>query len=395
MKNITYLFIIFYILTSNVIAQDQRTFNFNKSEVSYYLFSNMTPGFTQFPNHEAKFILVNEQGNLLEDLKSSKINDEKIARNDRTLYYYLKIPRLKNDKEYVKFLKEFVEETYNRDFFDRNTTSIDFQKSEVHFSCDYLTELNKYFSKLIVSDNSSLLSCQENFVLANDSLKINLTTSIEYENIDLKESMQKRKNFVLINELDDWKNKFFITLTFGQFYLDSEYTTDFDEETFVDVNEIKSIWSLTSGYMFTNKIGGLINFSLKTKKSQSTNFDGVNISGSGNGIGLFKFGVGARYMPFAKKRWSIYGDVQGGVLSLIAEGGTGSGTLFGGVTRNLTEKSESTTYVSFAAGTNYRLGKTVYLNSNIDYTNSKFDNNIGSISGFTGFTVNLGLGFSF
>jgi hypothetical protein len=147
--------------------------------------------------------------------------------------------------------------------------------------------------------------------------------------------------------------------------------------------------------MFSNKLGGLINFILKTKKNRSTNFDGVNISGSGNGIGLFKFGIGTRYVPFNKKRWSIYGDVHGGILKLRAEGGTASGSLFGGVTRNITEKSESTNYISIVAGTNYKLGKTVYLNSNIDYTVSKFDNNIGSISGFTGFSVNLGLGFSF
>lgn len=394
MKNITFSFILFCILTSNIIAQELRTFNFNKNEISYYLFSNMTPSFTQFPNHNAKFIIVNEQGNLLEISKRSKISDEKIARNDQTLYYYLKIPSLKNEKEYVKFLKEFVEETYQRDFFNRNSTSIDFRDSEAPFGCDSIEELNIYFSSIIVSENSNLLSCEKSSIISNIE-KIKLSTSIKYDKITIMEAEQKREDYELLNQLDDWKSKFFITLTFGRSYIDPNYTTDFDEETFVDVNEIKSIWCLTSGYMFTNKLGGLINFSLKTKKSQSTNFDGVNISGSGNGIGLFKFGIGARYIPFAKKRWSIFGDVHGGILNLRAEGGTGSGTLFGGVTKDITEKSESTNYISFVTGANYRLGKTVYLTSNIDYTFSKFDNNIGSISGFTGFTVNLGLGFSF
>ena len=384
----------FFILIEFVSAQEQRSFTFKKNEICYYFFSNMTPSLTLFPNHNAKFILVNEQDNLLENSKRSKINDEKIARNDQTLYYYLKIPSLKNDQEYVKFLAEFVAETYNRDFFDRNSTSIDFREIDASFACEFIEELNMYFSSIIVSENSHLLSCGKSSIISKTE-KVKWSTSITYEKITFIEAEQKRKDFKLINQLDRWQSKFFIALTLGRSYINPNYTTDFDEETFVDVNEIKSIWSLTSGFMFTNKLGGLINFSLKAKKSQSTNFDGVNISGSGNGIGLIKFGIGARYMPFTKKKWSIYGDVHGGIIHLSAKGGTGSGSLFGGVTKNINEKSESTNYISMVVGANYRLGKLVYLTSNIDHTFSEFDHDIGSISGFTGYSINFGLGFTF
>jgi hypothetical protein len=66
-----------------MIAQELRTFIFNNNEISYYLFSNMTPSFTQYPNHNAKFIMVNEYDNLLENSKRSKINNEDIFRIEK------------------------------------------------------------------------------------------------------------------------------------------------------------------------------------------------------------------------------------------------------------------------------------------------------------------------
>jgi hypothetical protein len=46
-------------------------------------------------------------------------------------------------------------------------------------------------------------------------------------------------------------------------------------------------------------------------------------------------------------------------------------------------------------GTNYRLGKVVFFNGSFEYTMSSFEIDIGSISGFTGYTLNFGIGFSF
>lgn len=394
MRNISFSFIVLCIITVKIYGQEQRSFKFNNKEVAYCFLSNMTPGLTKFPNHKAKFIVVDEQNSLLEASLTNKILDKNIVNKDKTLYYYFKIPKLKNEKEYVSFLKEFITDTYNIDFFDKNTTSLYFQDSEVPFGCSSLDELNVHLSKIIVTESSSLLGCNTSFVVSTDNKKSKLRTTINYEPLTTEESERQRENYKLISQLHNWKHNFFITLTLGHHSIDNKYKTSFDEETFVDINDVNSMWNISSGYMFTNKIGGLLSFSLMTSKEQTSNINGISVSGSGNGVGIFKFGIGARYIAFAKKNWSIYGDIQGGLLSVRAEGGTGSGTIFG-VTRNITEKTERSNYLSFVLGANYRLGKTMYLTSNFDYTRSNFDTEIGSISGFTGYTINVGIGFSF
>lgn len=143
--------------------------------------------------------------------------------------------------------------------------------------------------------------------------------------------------------------------------------------------------------MFTDRFGALIDFTLLSTKDQEIDFSGGDISGSGYGAGIFKTGLGLRYIPFLKNNWSIYTDLSIGAINVRAGGGSGS--LFGG--QNFNESSEKSNFLAFSLGTNYRLGKVVYCNGNFEYTNSKFDNNIGSIKGFTGYSISVGLGLSF
>jgi hypothetical protein len=77
-------------------------------------------------------------------------------------------------------------------------------------------------------------------------------------------------------------------------------------------------------------------------------------------------------------------------LNVSTAGGKGG---IGG--SDVSESSEANNYLGFSIGAIHRLGKVVFLESNLEYTSSSFENNIGSISGFTGYTINLGIGFSF
>ncbi len=396
------LLLIFFNLIPKVYAQEKRTFTFDKNAVVYYFSSSMTTSFTKFPNHKAKIIIVNEQKNLIDFIESHK-NHRNITRGkDQTLYYYIKFPRLEDENEYVKFLDEFLNKNYNEDFFDRNTVSIDFKDHKAPFSCKSLDDLNLYLAKIIVKSNDNLLNCNETYVLLKDNQNRKLKTRISYESITIKESQQKRETYKMIKSLDKFKGTYFIALTIGNHSINSKNLTDFDEETLVDINEVHSIWHLTSGYMFTNKIGGVLDLGLLYTKEESRNTDSnsnvFSINGSGNGVGVLKFGIGARYISFAKKRWSIYSDIKGGILTARAEGGTGSFTIFNGSisnTRDIKKKREKSNYLNFELGVNYRLGNLIFLTSNFQYTISNFKNDIGSVSGFGGYTINLGIGFSF
>ena len=185
------------------------------------------------------------------------------------MYYYIKFPRLEDENEYVKFLDEFLNKNYNEDFFDRNTVSIDFKDHKAPFSCKSLDDLNLYLAKIIVKSNDNLLNCNETYVLLKDNQNRKLKTRISYESITIKESQQKRETYKMIKSLDKFKGTYFITLTIGNHSINSKNLTDFDEETLVDINEVHSIWHLKSGYMFTNKIGGVLDLGLLYTKEES------------------------------------------------------------------------------------------------------------------------------
>lgn len=381
-------FLVSSAFVSCVIGQEKRSFTFKKQTIEYYFFSNMTPGLTKYPNYQAKVIVVDGEDNLEEYSKSNKIDNVRQANKDKTLYYYFKLPNLKNEKQYVNFLKKFIEQNYRSDFFDRNTVSLRFSDSEIPFTCMSLDDLNRFLSKIVTSEISDLLQCKKAFVVSGEKDDTNLNTSVKYESITYISSIQKRKEYKRIDHLNNWKGNYFLSLTLGNHFIDKNYQSSFDEETLVDINEVNSIWHLSFGHMFSDRLGGLLDFGYMKSNEQS--IDIGSLSGTGSGFLMSKLGVGVRYNPIVKKNWSIYGDLKGGMLIVNAAGG--SGNIYG---IDMAESSESTSYLGMSVGINYRLGKVVFFNSSFEYTMSSFESDIGSISGFTGYTLNFGIGFSF
>jgi len=391
-------------VTGIIHSQEKRIFNFNSEEVPYYLSLNFKYGLSILPNLNAKIVIVNDQESLLSVSESIKIPEKKIYKKDYLLYYYLKLPKLKSEKEYLNFLKAFIEENYNRDVFNRNTISIDFKQNTIPFSCESLEELNTFLAQVIVSEKSNLLKCGRSFILSNNNLKEKLKTSISYESIRfIGEAEKIKEDYKLLKSLSQWKNTYFIAIKLGLQEISKNQRTTFDEETRVDFSDLKTVWNIDAGYMFSEKFGGFLNFGITYKKEQkdqniSNSVNGITISGSGSGAGVIKIGLGVKYIPFVKDRWSIYTDLAGGFLSAKAGGGDGSVTISNGNVNNTiskVERTEKSKYLNLSLGANYRLGRTVFLTSNFQYSISNFENNIGSVSGFTGYTINLGVGFSF
>lgn len=390
--------IIFISLLFTGYGQEKRLFSFNENDVIYYSLFKMPSTLKNLPNHKAKFIIVDEHNNLFETVQSNTISMDGIERKDQAIHYYLKFPDFRKEKQNLKFLKALIEDSYNRDFFNRNTLSIEFQYNEVPFSCESLDDLHGGIAKIIVPETSGLLDCNTPFVVSENNQGHELRTAINFEPATIKEFERQREEYKVISQLHNWESTYFISLTYGNHFMDNGFITDFDEETLVDINEVNSIWHLSSGHMFTNKIGGLLSLGFMSSKEQTRNSNGISVSGSGNGFAILKLGIGARYIPFSRKKWSIYGDVEGGRLSVRAEGGTGSVTITNGgirTTRDISEGRDRSFYWGLTLGANYRLGGVVFLSGNFKYTASNFKNNIGSISGFTGYNFNVGIGFSF
>ena len=249
----------------------------------------------------------------------------------------------------------------------------------------------------MVSEKSTLLNCGRSFISSKNNWKEKLETSIPYKSIRfIGEAEKLREDYKFLKPLSQWESTFFIAIKLGYQNISKKQKTAFDEETLVDFSDLKTAWNIDVGYMFNQKIGGFLNVGASSKKEQDINRNGANISVIGNGAGVVKIGLGVKYIPFVKDRWSLYTDLTLGSLRALAGGGSGSVNISAGNNSIRSyKKTEKSRYLNFSLGTNYRLGRTVFLTSNFQYSITNFENNIGSVSGLTGYTINLGLGFSF
>ena len=389
--------IVFINVTGITYGQEKRVLNYNSEEVPYYLSLNFKYGYSILPNLNAKIVIVKNQENLLSTSKSIKIPENKIAQKDYLLYYYLKLPELNSEKEYLDFLKAFIEENYNREFFNRNTISIDFKQNTIPFSCESLDDLNTFLAQVMVPEKNTLLNCDRSFISTKNNWKQKLETSIPYESIRfIGEAEKLREDYKFLKSLSQWENTYFIAIKLGHQNISKKQRKAFDEETLVDLSDLKTIWNIDVGYMFSQKIGGFLNVGFSFMKEQDINRNGTNINVTGNGAGVVKIGLGVKYIPFVKDGWSLYTDLAIGRLRAVAGGASGNINIStGNNSISPITKTEKSNYLNLSLGTNYRLGRIVFLTSNIQYLNTNFENNIGSVSGLTGYTINLGVGFSF
>lgn len=390
--------IMFIHITGLIYGQEKRVVNFDSEEVPYYLSVNFKYGFSILPNLNAKIIIVQNQENLLSVSESIKIPKNKLAQKDYLLYYHLKLPKLNSEKEYLDFLRTFIQENYYQDAFNRNTISIEFKENTIPFSCQALEELNTFLAQVIVPENSSLLNCGKSYVSKNIGRE-KLKTSLPYESIRfISEAEKLKEDYKLLKSLSQWSNAYFVSVKVGHQEISKKQRIAFDEETLVDFSDLKTTWNIDAGYMFSQKIGGFLNVGLLFEKEQDISRSGSSIGVTGNGAGVVKIGLGVKYIPFTKDRWSLYTDLAGGYLRAKAGGGSGSVSISNGGLNNSinrVEKTEKSKYLNLSLGANYRLGRTVFLTSNFQYSITNFENNIGSVSGFTGYSINLGVGFSF
>ena len=379
-------------------GQEKRVFNFSSEEVPYYHSANFNlSGFSVLPNLNAKIIIVNNQENLLFDSDSIKNAKNKIVKKDYLLSYYLKLPKLDSETEYLDFLRSFIEENYYQDAFNRNTISIAFEQNTIPFSCESLDDLNTFIAKVLVPENSSLLNCDKSYVSTKNIWKEKLKTSMPYDSIIfISEAEKLREDYKLLKSLSKWENTFFVALKLGHYEISKKQRTAFDEETLVDFSNLKTAWNIDVGNMFSQKIGGFLNVGLSFKKEEEINRNGSNIRVTGNGAGVIKIGLGVKYIPFTKDRWSLFTDLAIGRLRATAGGGSGNINIStGNNSISLKRKTEKSRYLNFSLGSNYRLGRIVFLTSNLQYSINNFENKIGSVSGLSGYSINIGLGFSF
>ncbi|AWM12583.1 hypothetical protein DI487_00975 [Flavobacterium sediminis] len=407
-KHLNY-FINLLLLTiiAKTYGQEKRVLPLENTPIEMYVFSN-TP--QPMSNISAHFIILPEDVSLENGSQTDLIKNEKIEfATDYSFYYYLKIPQnILHSHEVIRFLETIVKETFDRDFFNRNKVHLYLKNTNILFNCSDLDSLNTYFASIWVSKTNPVYNCHKDFIadIASTNLrakKRNSTTSVSYETVTTNKAQEVQENNEFLNSLSKLSRKVQFSFAIGYNTINKNYQTEFDQETLIDFSELNTIWTINAGYMFSKKWGSLFNLNFLNKKESSdqeykTTYNNIIISGNGSGAGMVKFGLGLRFIPYSHKRWSITTDLTYGLLTAKAGGGSGNITIYSGGTYSdieRVEKEEKTNYTDLTVSTNYKLGKVVFLYSSFNYSFSKFDNAIGSVKGFTGYTISLGLGFNF
>lgn len=378
------------------LAQEKRNFEYNGIEVPYYKIANVKNH--RMPNHNAQIVLLNDDQINIESIKSL----HQKYKQAETISYFLKVPLTSSSRKTVEFLKEFIAYNYPLDFFDRNTVKL-IANEDLQLECDDLNQLNTSIAAIQVRKENQLLKCDQPFISDEPLIFKGLSTSKRYKETTLDERLFLKDAYDLNQSLKKWRRTFYITATYGHNSLLNGVKTNFDEETLVDFSDVNNAWSFKMGYMFNDRFGAnlQIGFSI-APQTMDQEFGGVSgnltINGTGSGAGIIKIGFGGRYLPYVKNRLSLYTDLYIGNLIATAGGGSGTVTITNnGIsqTNNILEKTERTPYISPEIGLNYRFGKVLFGTGNVNYTYSNFQNDIGSVSGISGYSINFGLGLSF
>lgn len=388
-------------------GQEKRILTLENTTTEIYVYSNIS---APISNISAHFIILPDSISVENGFQKDNVKNEKVEfATDYSLFYYLKIPQnIQNEKEISLFLENIVQETFTYDFFNRNKVHLYLKDQNITLNCNHLDQLHQYFSSIWISKSNPVFECNKSFIgdMDNKNLrakKRNSKTAVSYESVTTNKAQEVKENKEFINSLDKLDKKVQLTFSVGHNTILKKYRAEFDQETLIDFSQINTIWNINTCYTFAKKWGALVNFSFLYKK-ESTNqeykstYNGVIISGNGSGAGMFKLGFGLRFIPYNYKRWSVTTDLSYGILNAKAGGGSGNITIYsGGTYSNIdrVEKEEKTKYTDITINTNYKLGKVVFLYGGFNYSFSKFDNEIGSVKGFTGYTISLGLGFNF
>lgn len=394
---------------TSVQAQIRRAYSFNHTTIEVLAQSNRIQNNFDFPGMKA-FIIIGNGDNTLDtiyendELRKIPIN----GMNDYACFYYIKAADWLNNGTLKQFLEDFTKWCYETDYINRNEVHLVWQDSLNKINCSTFTDLSKITSSVhILSDklnndcNNYVNTTAEEVWQKSQSGK----TSVQYEVLGMNEMRQlqnERQQNAIYKSIKKSKGDIFFQITGGSHHIGNRYKTTFDTNTLVDFTNYNTLWNLRAGYYLINRLYGNIDVALiysgKKKNIDNINWDdpdGITVNGSGSAGAMIRCGLGLGFVPYTRNRLSINTGFDAGIINAIAGGGTANRTIGGGDNNTDIEKqSQKNIYYNIYAGLNYRLGKSFFLNSNLQYNISPFKQPIGSVSAFTGISINAGLGIT-
>ncbi len=331
---------------------------------------------------------------------------------DYACFYYLQYNNFLKDSAVAFFLTDFIDYCYNEDYIDRNRVHIVWSTGKDTIPCKLFNKPYNLVSSVSVLPENTPASCDTISITPATAQGIWETshtakTSISYQVPGLLEMEEKEKDKKMKIAVADYKKRkgsIFFQFTGGTHHIGNQYKTAFDTTTLVDFTRFKTLWNLNAGYYFTNCFFSNIDFAFIYSGKQKNidgidwgNGNGVSIRGSGYAGAILRYGVGIGWLPYNKNRLNILLNIEAGRLKAIAGGGVATRIIGGGGSgagsTSIVKENEKSIYYNLKTGIQYRLGNSAYFTSNFQYTISSFKQPIGSVSAFTGWSYNLGIGF--
>lgn len=390
-----------------------RSYFYAKKTVEVLAQTNRMENSFSFPGMKVFIIIGDSSKSLNEIYTADKLRQMPITgMNDYACFYYLNCSYLLKDTSGQNFLKGFIEQCYKRDYINRNSVHLVWQTNiNTTVRCHIFPSMDSMVSSVHIISDSLATACNtyttqtpEQIWTKSQTTKTTATYSIPglLEMEENEKAKQRRNTLAAIKKN---KGDIFLQLTVGSHQIGSQNKTDFETSSLVDFTKYKTLWNIKAGYYFSNRWFPNIDFAFiysgKQKNIDGIDWgngsEGVTIRGSGYAGAMIRYGFGIGWLPYSKNRLNILLNFSAGQLKAIAGGGNATKTIGGsgvGNSTNITKKNENTFYYTLSPGINYKLSQAFFFSSNFQYKLSKFTEPIGSVNAFTGWSLNIGIGFT-
>ncbi|GAA0534359.1 hypothetical protein [Chitinophaga japonensis] len=389
-------------------AQEHRSFTYQGQALPYLAQNNRMPDHFSFPGMQA-YIIIGDMHTTPETLyaQDSLHRLPLYGMQAYACFYYLPANQWLQDTAVQDFLEQFIAHLYERDFINRNKVHLVWLDT-IALSCDTLQALHTCLASLAALPGNKMAHCSAVHVYASAkqtwSHNASRHTSVTYavpgvldmETRQVAKAKAQKQAAAMV-----WKHHWLLQFAAGVHLVGSQYHTDFDDETLVDFTRHKTLWDLRAGYYLSDALALFFNGALIYAAKQQTvdeinwNSEQVTINGSGSSGAMLRYGLGIRLLPFGPRRFSPWLDAVAGGVWVMAGGGSGTRTVGwggGGTSSEIRKHTERGIFYALAAGVQYRLSRLFYVAPGVQYTVSPLPAPVGSVSAFTGVTLNAALG---
>lgn len=395
--------ILFFLLgTLTVYSQVTRVMPYNGNDIAMLAWNNRMQEHFSFPGMQV-FIIIGDSAKTLKEIFDADEIHRYPAKdmNSYSCFYFLKKNAFLNNKPLAPFLTQLIGFFYEQDLIDRNRVHLVWQNDK---QADTLLHKTATIDSLVSSETimKPMLTAQMVWLSVRDKQTKKQYTVPRMQDMEEKTKEENRRE--IQESYKHRKGDLFFALTIGRHQIDKQYKTATDTVTMVDFTKLKTLWGIQIGYYFAKRFHGAFDIGImySGKQKRINNIDwgsggGVTVRGSGQAGAMIRYGIAVGWLPIQKDRFSVLLNLSAGRLTAIAGGGTATRTIGGGGGGNTTDiiqKKEYTHYIRPTTGIEYKLSRLFYFTSQLQFMIAGLKQPLGSVTAFTGWSVNIGLGFS-